>query len=111
MSVTPSKHPKGAIPQRAPWLCYILLCADGTLYTGITNNMDKRLMAHNAGTAAKYTRARRPVKVAFVEVCADKSAALKREMAIKALPRTQKLGLARITKLGDILHHHPERQS
>jgi putative endonuclease len=93
MNAPLSNHADGTVPQRSPWLCYILLCADGTLYTGITNDLDKRLLAHNAGTAAKYTRARKPVELAFAEVCADKSAALKREMAIKALSRTQKLEL------------------
>lgn len=75
------------------WVCYLLRCADDTLYCGITNDLDKRLAAHNAGTAAKYTRARGPVALAYVERCADKSAALKREMAIKALPRAAKLAL------------------
>jgi len=72
-------------------LCYILRCADGTLYTGITNDMDKRLAAHNAGTASKYTRARGPLALVFVETCADKPAALKREMEIKGLSRAKKL--------------------
>ncbi len=72
---------------------YLLRCADDTLYCGITNDLDKRLAAHNAGTAAKYTRARGPVELAYVESCVDKSAALKREMAIKALPRAAKLAL------------------
>lgn len=73
------------------WCCYLLRCADDTLYCGITNDLDKRLAAHNAGTAAKYTRSRGPVILAYVESCEDKSAALKREMAIKALPRAAKL--------------------
>lgn len=93
MNIALSNHLEGAIPQSVPWLCYILRCADGTLYTGVTNDLDKRLVTHNAGTAAKYTRARRPVELAFVEICADKSAALKREMAIKTLSRAQKLEL------------------
>jgi len=75
------------------WTCYLLHCADNTLYCGITNDLDKRLAAHNAGAGAKYTRSRRPVKLVYVEACADKSAALQREMAIKALPRTAKLAL------------------
>lgn len=77
----------------AAWLCYILCCADNTLYTGITNDLEKRLAAHNAGTAAKYTRTRMPVELVFVEPCTDKSAALKREIAIKHLTRTKKLAL------------------
>lgn len=81
------------IPPRGIWLCYILCCADDTLYTGITNDLEKRLAAHNAGTAARYTRGRGPVEPVFVESCADKSAALKREMEIKSLVRAEKLAL------------------
>jgi Predicted endonuclease containing a URI domain len=75
------------------WLCYILRCADDTLYCGITNDLEKRLTAHNEGTAAKYTRARGPVELVFVEDCADRSSASKREMEIKALVRAEKLAL------------------
>ncbi len=75
------------------WSCYILRCADDTLYTGITNDLAKRLAAHNAGTAAKYTKTRIPVQVVFVENCADRSAALKRELQIKSLKRPDKLAL------------------
>ena len=75
------------------WLCYILRCADNTLYCGITNDLEKRLAAHNAGTAAKYTRARGPVELVLVELYPDKSAALKREMVIKSLTRAEKLAL------------------
>ncbi|MHB1236197.1 MAG: GIY-YIG nuclease family protein [Gallionella sp.] len=75
------------------WSCYILRCADDTLYTGITNDLAKRLAAHNAGTAAKYTKTRIPVEVVFVENCADRSAALKRELQIKSLKRPDKLAL------------------
>ncbi|MBI5886481.1 MAG: GIY-YIG nuclease family protein, partial [Deltaproteobacteria bacterium] len=67
--------------------------ADGTFYTGITNDMDKRLAAHNAGTAAKYTRSRAPVALVFVESCVDRSCASRREMEIKRLPRAAKLEL------------------
>lgn len=71
----------------------MLRCADETLYTGITNDLAKRLAAHHAGTAARYTRARGPVELLFVEGCSDRSAALKREMEIKRLLRTEKLAL------------------
>ncbi|MFZ5523041.1 MAG: GIY-YIG nuclease family protein [Pseudomonadota bacterium] len=77
------------------WFCYILRCADDTLYCGITNDLDKRIAAHNAGTASKYTRARGPVEQVLVESYADRSAALKREMAIKSLTRAKKLALIR----------------
>jgi len=75
------------------WVCYLLRCADDTLYCGISNNMTKRLAAHNAGTAAKYTRSRLPVAVVYSENCADRSTASQREMAIKKLSRADKLAL------------------
>ena len=77
------------------WICYILRCADDTLYCGITNDEKKRVAAHNAGTAAKYTRTRVPVELVFVEKCADRSDASRREMSIKKLTREQKLHLIR----------------
>lgn len=76
------------------WVCYLLECADGTFYCGVTNDVEKRLAAHNAGEGAKYTRGRTPLRLAYCEPCADKSAALKREIAIKALPRREKQALA-----------------
>lgn len=75
------------------WFCYLLRCADDTLYCGITNDLDKRIAAHNAGTASKYTRTRVPVELVLVEPCKDKSAALKREMEIKRMTRSAKLAL------------------
>ncbi len=75
------------------WICYLLQCSDQTLYCGITNDLTKRLAAHNAGEGAKYTRGRTPVKLKYSEPCADKSSALKREREIKALPRADKLAL------------------
>lgn len=75
------------------WCCYLLRCADDTLYCGITNDLDKRLLAHNAGEGAKYTRGRVPVRLLYRENCADKSAALKREIQIKRLSRAEKMVL------------------
>lgn len=75
------------------WVCYLLRCADDTLYCGITNDMEKRLAAHNAGEGAKYTRGRLPVSVVYSESCADKSAALKRELKIKRMSRSAKQAL------------------
>lgn len=72
---------------------YILRCADGTLYTGCTNDLARRLRTHNAGKGAKYTRARLPVELVYAEEAADKSQALRREAAIKAMPRSEKLEL------------------
>ena len=75
------------------WIVYILRCADGTLYTGITNNPDRRLNQHNAGTASRYTRSRLPVAMLYRENQPSKSSALKRELEIKALSRDAKLKL------------------
>jgi putative endonuclease len=75
------------------WCCYLLKCADDTLYCGITNDLEKRLVVHNAGEGAKYTRGRTPVALVYKERCVDKSAALKREMQIKRLTREKKLAL------------------
>ena len=72
------------------WLVYVLRCLDGSLYTGITNDLPKRLKAHAAGKASKYTRSRLPVKLAYTEPQRSKSAALKREVAIKRLRRAEK---------------------
>lgn len=72
---------------------YILRCADGPLYTGCTNDLSRRLAAHNAGKGAKYTRSRRPVELVYREEVPDKSAALRREAAIKGLSRGEKLAL------------------
>ncbi|KXK13972.1 MAG: GIY-YIG nuclease superfamily protein [Chloroflexi bacterium OLB14] len=73
--------------------CYILKCSDGTLYTGWTVDVDRRVAQHNAGKGARYTKMRLPVKLVYVEEQPDKSTALKRERAIKALPRKKKLEL------------------
>ena len=75
------------------WWVYLLRCADGTLYTGSTNDVEKRLAAHNAGRGAKYTRARRPSALVYTEHAESRSAALRREAAIKRLTRAQKLRL------------------
>ena len=69
---------------------YILRCSDGTLYTGWTNDITKRLAAHNAGKGAKYTKARRPVKLVHIEYFTTKEEAMRREYAIKQLSRTDK---------------------
>ena len=75
------------------WTVYILECGDGTLYTGITDDLERRLKAHAEGRGAKYTRGRAPLKLRYREAAPDKSAALKRECAIKRLPRCEKLAL------------------
>ncbi len=75
------------------WLVYIILCSDNTLYTGITNNMEKRWAMHEEGKGAKYFRGRRPEKLAYLEEGHTRSSATKREMEIKKLSRTQKCRL------------------
>ena len=75
------------------WKLYILRCGDGSLYTGITTDVDKRLEAHRAGKGAKYTRGRGPLELVYREDCGDHSAALRRELEIKALSREEKLAL------------------
>ncbi|MBL4871342.1 MAG: GIY-YIG nuclease family protein [Robiginitomaculum sp.] len=75
------------------WVVYILRCRDNSLYTGITNNMEKRLKAHNGGKGAKYTKARRPVVLVYEENAANRSAAQIREAEIKKLTRVEKLGM------------------
>ena len=72
------------------WYLYILRCGDGTLYTGITNDVEKRLAAHRAGKGAKYTRGRGPLELVYREELPDHSAALKREYEIKSLSRQEK---------------------
>jgi putative endonuclease len=77
--------------------CYILECADGTYYTGWSTDPEQRLIQHNRGAGARYTRSRRPVRLVYKEELPDKVTALKRERAIKALPRPKKQKL--ITQL------------
>lgn len=73
------------------WLVYILECGDGSLYTGITDHLPRRLKAHREGKGAKYTRGRGPLILRYLEYCEDHPAALRREYQIKSLPRQEKL--------------------
>lgn len=75
------------------WKLYILECKDGSLYTGVTDDLPHRLAAHRAGKGAKYTRGRGPLILRYTERCEDRSAALRRELQIKKLTRQQKLQL------------------
>ncbi len=79
----------------APWIWYVLRCVDGSLYCGITNDLDRRVAEHNAGTGSRYVRSRRPAAVAFSEVVADRSTALKKEAAFKKLGKARKEALVR----------------
>lgn len=77
------------------WFVYLLRCADGTFYAGITTDLARRVAEHNSGQAgAKYTRARRPVTLVWSEPAPDRSAASRREYAVRRLPRVEKERLA-----------------
>jgi putative endonuclease len=77
------------------WTVYLLRCADGSLYAGITTDLDRRLAEHNAGKAgARYTRARRPVTLAWSEPAADRAAASRREHEVRTLSRAEKEALS-----------------
>ena len=82
------------------WWVYILRCGDGTLYTGSTDDVERRLEAHRAGKGAKYTRGRGPLELVYSEGCPDRSAALRRECAVKRLTRQEKLRM--IAERGDV---------
>jgi putative endonuclease len=75
------------------WSVYLARCVDGTLYAGIARDPEKRLAAHNAGRGSKYVRSRRPAELAYVQVFASRSAALRREAAIKGMTRREKIRL------------------
>ncbi len=75
------------------WYVYILLCGDGSLYTGISDRPSERLEAHRAGRGAKYTKGRGPLSIVYLESCAGRSEALSREAAVKKLTRLQKWAL------------------
>jgi putative endonuclease len=74
-----------------PWYVYILRCSDGTLYTGITNDIERRTTAHNEGCGARYTRSRRPVELVYQEQAESRSKATLREMEIKRMSRKRKM--------------------
>jgi len=76
-----------------PWSVYLVRCSDGTLYCGISNNVSKRIEAHNAKKGAKYTRTRLPVSIVYSEEIGTMSNAMKRERQIKKMTRKQKLQL------------------
>ena len=82
----------------ATWFVYLMQCADNSLYTGITNDLPRRLEQHNAGTASRYTRSRLPVELVYDEAQESQSHALKRELAIKALSRQEKESLIKSTE-------------
>jgi len=75
------------------YFCYILECADGSLYTGLTTDPERRLRQHGAGRASRYTRSRRPLRLAYVEPQPDLRSAMRRERTLKTLSRERKLAL------------------
>lgn len=85
---------------------YIVKCKDDTLYTGWTNQLEKRMDDHNNGRGAKYTRARRPITLVYYEEFATKEEALKREYAIKRMPRSEKLALINRHSSNELIHKH-----
>ena len=91
--MTSSPENPRATTTKPGWLVYLLRCRDGSLYTGITNDLPKRLKLHAAGKASRYTRSRLPVSLAYTEPQPSRSCALKREAAIKKLSRRHKESL------------------
>lgn len=84
------KTPKSKVKSSDPWFVYILVCRDGTFYTGITKDLDRRLKMHNDGKASRYTRTRGPVRLVYHEKHKNRAQALVRECAIKGFPRKKK---------------------
>ncbi len=80
----------GAAAAEPPWFVYILECRDGSFYTGVTNNLERRQHQHNDGTASRYTRSRRPVMLRYQELCGSRSQALIRECSLRLLTRKEK---------------------
>ena len=93
------------------WFVYLVRCADGSLYTGITNNVPRRCKQHNAGTASRYTRSRLPVELIYQESQASRSMALKRELAVKAMSREEKESLARRHSVANPTENAPASRS
>ena len=79
--------------QKEKWYLYILRCADLSLYTGITKDIDRRFKMHSEGKAARYTRTRLPIEIVYRENCKSRTEALTRECTVKALPKAKKLAL------------------
>jgi len=82
-----------------PWYLYILKCIDGSFYTGVTKDLDRRIKMHNNGTASRYTRSRRPVHLIYQEQCIGRAMALTRECAVKSLPKKKKMDLVKMKGL------------
>ncbi len=87
------------MPKKSPWFVYLLKCRDGSLYTGITTDLKRRMKQHSQGKASKYTRAKLPIKCVYNEPQPDESSAKKRECEIKSWPRDKKRKLIGKKKL------------
>ncbi len=87
------KAKKGHKKNAGKWFVYMLTCRDQSLYTGMTNNIERRFKMHSAGKGARYTRARLPLELVYHETCRTRTDAMVRECAVKALPRKKKLSL------------------
>ncbi|PLX43775.1 MAG: endonuclease [Deltaproteobacteria bacterium] len=83
------------------WFVYIVECRDGSYYTGSTNDLARRVDAHNRGRGAKYTAGRSPVRLVYTEPCPDRSSAVRREAGIKKLPRQKKAALIESAPMGN----------
>lgn len=90
MDDRPEPARDGAAAAELPWFVYIMECRDGSFYTGVTNNLERRQHQHNEGTASKYTRSRRPVTLRYQELCGSRSQALIRECSLRLLSRKEK---------------------
>ena len=93
--------------KRSAWRVYILCCADGSFYTGATNNLEKRLLDHNRGTASKYTRSRRPVTLLATSASMNKGEALRLEINIKKIPKGKKIACLKVFASETKAHHEP----
>jgi putative endonuclease len=98
MKRVPRAQEPGAEPE---WAVYMLRCSDGSLYTGATNDLSRRLVQHRCGKGAAYTRSRLPVVLVFKEPATGKASALRREAALKRLSRAEKLVLLRKQPAGE----------
>ncbi len=93
MDERPNPARDGASAAEQPWFVYIMECRDGSFYTGVTNDLERRQQQHNDGTASRYTRSRRPVVLRYRELCGSRSQALIRECSLRLLSRKEKEAL------------------
>ncbi len=87
-------HPEGFPGSEQPYFVYVVRCRDGSFYVGVTDDLERRIRAHNAGVASRYTRARRPVELWYHERCENRHAAVIRSCALRLLSKKEKEALA-----------------